>query len=112
SGARSTADWKRSLTCFQRSAFIRFVARSVRDKARPLPLSTRAPPIVERVSKIQPSRGPLNHRSNAVQRSDFYADLAPPIYPMPHRERVTPPTAFVLPTQLHRELLSARRRHA
>src|SRR5437870_8011490 len=98
-GARSTADWKRSLTCFQRSAFIRFLPRSALDKARPWPWSTPAPRCDERVSGIQLSLRPSNHRSTAVQRSDFYACPARPNFPTLHRERVIPPTAFLLLTR-------------
>src|SRR5205823_3148307 len=99
------ADWKRSLTCFQRSAFIKFLPRSALDKARLWPWSTRAPPSAEKVSEIQPSLRPSNHRSTAVQQSDFYAGPARPSFPMLRRGRVIPPIAFLLLTQLHPELL-------
>src|SRR5205823_7584328 len=111
-GARSTADWKRSLTCFQRSAFIKFLPRSALDKAKPWPWSTRAPPCDERVSEIQLSLRPSNHRSSAVQRSDSYAGPARTNFPTLHLERVIPPIAFLLLTQLHPRLLLARRHHA
>src|SRR5262249_9192032 len=99
-GARSTADWKRSLTCFQRSAFIRSLPRSAPDQARLWQWSTRAPPSAERVSEIQPSLRPSNHRNSAVQQSDFCAGPAQPNLPTLRQERVILPTVSLLLAQL------------
>src|SRR4030095_5923347 len=105
------ADWKRSLTCFQRSAFIRFLPRSAPDKARPWPWSILARPYAERVSGIQQSLRTSISRSNATLQSDFCAHPAQPIFRALHRDRAIHALAFLLLTQLHPALLSARLRH-
>src|SRR6266513_5020326 len=96
---------------FPALSFHQVSPRSAPDKARPWPWSTLAPQFGERVSGIQPSLRLSNRRSSATQRSGFYACPARPTLLTLHRDRVIPAIAFLLLTQLHPGLLSARRRH-
>src|SRR5438552_15677030 len=66
-------------------------ARSVHDKARPLPSSIPAPPFAGTVAGIQPSLPRSTLRNNAARQFEFCADRASPIFP------TLRPTPAILP---------------